>query len=253
MSLSSEEKKSIASFILSILALTFAISALLVSIYNANKNDQFLSQLLYPTQKEKLSNQHPSVYDDKHFLKTAGFPVSNCADGQLISTFILTKGFSVTIPLYHDGASIICLNGKPSTLNGVLISDKELSLIEQDAINQSIKKSSTKNTPVSVSDFYTTDISEKDFKDSNSASHDVVDKASRSVIKMAGVPLQKCEDGKYIEVLALSKGFTYLLPLHSKGDSVTCLDNKPSLNGVVLTEKEISDIEKEIINESIKN
>lgn len=253
MSLSSEEKKSIASFILSILALTFSISSLLINIYSANKNENFLSQLLYPAQKERLSNQYPSVHEDKYFLKMAGVPVSNCADGQLISTFILTKGFSVTIPLYHDGASIICLNGKPSALNGVRISDKELSLIEQNAINQSIKKSSTKNTPVSVSDFHTADVSEKDFKDSNSASHDVVDKASRSVIKMAGVPLQQCEDGKYIEVFVMSKGFSYLLPLHSKGDSVTCLDNKPSLNGVVLTEKEISDIEKEIINESIKS
>lgn len=253
MSLSSEEKKPIASFVLSIIALTFSISALILNIYNTNKNEHFLSQLLQPAQKEKAAKQSPSVYEDKYFIKMAGVPVSNCADGQLVSTIILTESFSMTIPLYHDGASIICLNGKPSTLNGVHISDKELSLIEQDAINRNIKKSKTKNTPVPISDFYTADVSEKDFKNGNSTSNDVVDKASRPVIKMAGVPLQKCEDGKHIEVLALSKGFTYLLPLHSKGDSVTCLDNKPSLNGVILTEKEIGDIEKEIINESIKS
>lgn len=238
MSLSSEEKKSIVSFVFSILALTFSISALLISIYSENKKDQLLGELLYPAQKERLTNQYPSVYEDKYFLKMAGVPVSDCADGQLISTFILTKGFSVSIPLYHDGTNITCLNGKPSTLNGVRISDKELALIEQDAINRSIKKSSTKNTPVQV---FSTDI------------NDVVDNASRSVVKMAGVPLQKCEDGKYIEVFVLSKGFSYLLPLHSKGSSITCLDNKPSLNGVVLTEKEFTEIEKAVINESFKS
>lgn len=238
MSLSSEEKKSIVSFVFSILALTFSISALLMSIYSANKKDQLLGELLYPAQKERLTNQYPSVHEDKYFLKMAGVPVSDCADGQLISTFILTKGFSVSIPLYHDGTNITCLNGKPSTLDGVRISDKELGLIEQDAISRSIKKSGTKNTPAQV---FSADI------------NDVVDNASRSIVKMAGVPLQKCEDGKYIEVFVLSKGFSYLLPLHSKGSSITCLDNKPSLNGVVLTEKEFTEIEKAVINESFKS
>lgn len=254
MSLLSEEKKSIASFILSILALTFSISALLMNIYTANKNEQLLNSLLHPAKKEELSKQSPSVHDDKYFFKIAGVPVSNCNEGYFISTVVVSNGFSLMLPLYsHDGGNIICLKGKPATLNGIQISDKELSIIEQETINRNIKKSNKKIAPIPTLDLGSIKLSRENFNKYGKDSADVFDEKSNSVIKMAGVPLQKCEEGNYIELFVSSKGFTYLIPLYSKGKSIICKDNKPSLNGVILTEKEIGEIEKAVIDESIKS